>query len=273
MSTFLALRLISEKMPTRRIAIKLSYDGTGYHGWQRQPQLEQTIQGTLEHHLSTLLKESVLVDGASRTDAGVHAEDQLGAFTTSHPIQVNGLIKAINRRLPSQIAVTHAYEVDSAFTPRFVNQGKRYRYRLYYSPTRLPMIDRFSTRIHYPLDLEALCRGLSHIVGEHDFKSFAASNGQHQSSIRHIWHASLTKYKIAENGMLYEIRFEGSGFLKQMVRNLVGTLIEIGRGQWSSDRIPLIIEAKNRIAAGPTAAPRGLCLETMFWHPPKDMTS
>ena len=194
----------------------------------------------------------VVVDGASRTDAGVHAEDQLAAFNTQHPIRINGLIKAINRKLPNQIAVTNAFEVGSNFTPRFVNQGKCYRYRLYYSPTRLPMLDRFATWIHYPLDLEAIAQGLNHLCGVHDFKSFVASNGQHKTSVREIWHTSLHRQQIYSTTEVYELRFEGSGFLKQMVRNLVGTLLEVGRGHWSSDRIPLIIAAKDRTTAGPT---------------------
>ena len=265
MSTSSELHLTFKVPNKRRIALKLSYDGTGYHGWQKQPALEKTIQGTLECELSRLLQEVINVDGASRTDAGVHAEDQLAAFNTVHPIKLNGLIKAMNRRLPSQIAVNHCYEVETDFVPRFVNQGKRYRYRIYYSSSRQPLIDRFATWIHYPLDVEMIAQGLSYLHGEHDFQSFAASNGQHKSSVREIWLTSVRIEKITQDITLYEIRFAGSGFLKQMVRNLVGTLIEIGRGHWQVDCIPDIIKAKSRSAAGPTAPARGLCLEEMFW--------
>ncbi len=265
----LGLPLTFKHRDPRRIALKLSYDGTGYHGWQKQPKLEKTIQGTLERELSAFLKESITVDGASRTDAGVHAEDQLAAFTTTHPVRLAGLIKAMNKKLPEQIAVNQAYEVDLGFVPRFVNEGKRYRYRIYYANSRHPMLDRFATWIHYPLNTEAMMHGLAHLHGEHDFQSFAASNGQHQTSIRALWLTSLTCKKLNSDVIMYEIHFAGSGFLKQMVRNLVGTLLEIGRGHWEADCIPEIISAKARSAAGPTAPARGLCLEEMFWTPPK----
>ena len=130
------------------------------------------------------------------------------------------------------------------------------------------MLDRFATRIHYPLDVDAVAQGLSYLHGEHDFKSFAASNGQHQSSVRELWLTSIHLKKLRSDVILYEIRFAGSGFLKQMVRNLVGTLIEVGRGHWEAERITSVIEAKDRSAAGPTAPARGLCLEEMFWSPP-----
>ena len=109
---------------------------------------------------------------------------------------------------------------------------------------------------------------MSYLHGEHDFKSFAASNGQHQSSVRELWLTSIHVKKLSADVTLYEIRFAGSGFLKQMVRNLVGTLIEVGRRHWEAERILSVIEAKDRSAAGPTAPARGLCLEEMFWSPP-----
>lgn len=260
--------MIFNSYPARRLALKLSYDGTGYHGWQKQPDLNNTIQGELERVLSDFLKEEVNVDGASRTDAGVHAEDQLAAFTTKHPVRLNGLMKAINKRLSSQIAITQVYQVNHDFVPRFVNEGKRYRYRIYHASSRLPMIDRYATWLHFNLDTEALAQGLEYFRGEHDFQSFAASNGQHQTSTRHIWSVSLKRLPILPHGEVYEIHVEGNGFLKQMVRNIVGTLIEIGRGQWSPAIIPEILAAKNRNAAGPTAPAQGLCLEKMFWLPP-----
>ena len=253
--------------PQRRIALRLFYDGTGYHGWQKQPSVEQTIQGELERVLSELLHAHIEVDGASRTDAGVHAEDQLCAFTMAHPIKLEGLIKALNRRLSPQIAALSAHEVGPEFQPRFANHGKRYRYQIYHATTRRPLLDRHSTWIHYPLCRERLIEGLAHLHGVHDFTSFAASNGQHQTADREIWKTSLRCEMLSGGGMLYVLHFSGDGFLKQMIRNMVGTLIEVGRKHWESDRIPSIFEARSRSAAGPTAPARGLCLEEMFWSP------
>ncbi len=263
--------MIFSSYPQRRVALKLSYDGTGYHGWQKQPKIERTIQGELERHLSSLLKASIEIDGASRTDAGVHAEDQLCAFNLQHPILISGLIKAINRRLSPQIAVTHAYDVPLDFQPRFINRGKRYRYRIYCAETRYPLIDRYATWIRSPLNREGLVEGLKWLHGVHDFTSFAASNGQHKTADREIWYTSLHCLPLPSGGVMYELRFAGDGFLKQMIRNLVGTLIEIGRGHWESHRVPAILEARDRSAAGPTAPARGLCLEEMFWTPPSEL--
>lgn len=249
--------------PSRRICLRVSYDGTRYHGWQQQPGLPLTIQGVLGETLSELLNEEVSVDGASRTDAGVHAQDQLVAFTTTHPMRLEGFVKGLNRRLPPDIAVRAPVEVPTGFMPRFENHGKRYCYRVFTSRTPDPIRGRFATRIHYGLDPERISRGLDLLLGTHDFKSFAATNGQHRHSVRTLERLSL---KVCPEELI-ELRFEGPSFLKQMVRNLVGTLLEVGRGHWEVERIRLALEARDRRAAGPTAPPQGLTLERMFWRP------
>ena len=263
----MGLRLTS-KREIRRISLRVSYDGTDYHGWQKQPLIDATVQGTIERTLSHLLGTQHSVDGASRTDAGVHAEDQLLAFSTAHPIRLDGLVRALNKKLPASIGVRSPQEVPLDFQPRFANFGKRYRYQLYTSPTKRPLIDRYATWLHYPLDLELVQEGMMALIGERDFASFAASNGQHKTTIRNLWGAALQQSALTEGGELIALEFSGSAFMKQMVRNLVGTLIELGRGQWSIERFHEAIEARSRSAAGPTAPARGLCLMEMYWPKP-----
>ena len=265
-SSFLGSLLIS-KYPTRRIAFRVSYDGTDFHGWQRQRYQENTIQGVIERTLINLLQEEIRVDGASRTDSGVHAEDQLIAMTLQHPIRLDGLTRALNKRLPDSIAVREPHLVPLDFQPRFANHGKRYRYQIYTGSTRYPLIDRYAARVHHHLDLDSIVAGLDLLRGEKDFASFAATSGQHQTTIREIFYTSVHRQKLPQGGLFFTIRFGGTGFMKQMVRNLVGTLIEVGRGQWPVARITQILEACDRRVAGPTAVACGLCLEEIFWHP------
>ena len=246
----------------------MSYDGTDFHGWQRQPTHAQTIQGVIERALSDLMGDEVLVDGASRTDAGVHAEDQLMAFTFKHPIKPEGLVRALNRRLPPAIATRDPHLVPLDFKPRFANEGKRYRYRIYVSPQRRPLLDRYATWSYHQLELERIVAGLDLLRGERDFKSFAAVDGQHQSTVRDLFYTSARVAQVERDVEVFELRFGGTGFMKYMVRNLVGTLIEVGRGHWPVEKISEALAARDRRAAGPTAPPRGLCLEEMFWTPP-----
>lgn len=263
--------MVHSHRPWRRIAFRVSYDGTGYHGWQKQPRVDPTIQGELERVLSTFLGAYTPVDGASRTDAGVHAEDQLIAFNTQHPISKEGLMKALNRKLPHAISVRDPVDVNEDFMPRFANHGKRYRYHMYTSSARLPLLDRSATWLHYSLDLEQMAEGMTYLIGERDFASFAATNGQHTTTIRHIWMMSLHRSSLPQGGDLISFEVAGGGFMKQMVRNLVGTLIELGRGHWDVSRVIEALEARDRSAAGPTAPARGLCLAEMYWPMPPEV--
>lgn len=244
----------------RRVVFRVEYDGTGYHGWQAQPTGIPTIQGTLEAAFSDLLRHPVVVNGASRTDAGVHARDQVAALTLTHPITVEGLVKATNRRLPAGVAIRDAIEVEPDYNPRFENGGKRYCYRIYLGRQRRPLIDRRAVRVHYDLDLERMQRAARHLVGEHDFTSFAASDGSHKTAVRQLWRVELKR----EPGEIYALWYEGSAFLKYMIRNLSGTLIDVARGQIDPDAIPEILAGRSRSLAGNTAPPRGLTLERVF---------
>lgn len=249
----------------RRFAFRVEYDGTGYAGWQSQAGLA-TIEGELEIAFEKLLGESVKVDGASRTDAGVHARGQLAAASFEHPFEPFGLVKALNNRLPDQIAIRDAVEVPLDFVPRFSTAGKTYCYRFYTSRTSRPLIDRFAWRLLWPLDLERLALCAEQLVGTRDFQSFAAKDGTHKTSVR-----TLTKIALREDHQpgLYALTFEGTGFLKQMIRNLTGTMVEIARGHGSPNDIPAILAARDRCAAGPTAPARGLTLECV--HPKPEL--
>lgn len=259
----------------RRLCVRVSYDGTDFHGWLSQPNIPNTVQEVLSAALSDLLGEPIWVEGASRTDTGVHALDQLTAFTTRHPMRPDGLIKGLNRRLPPTISARAAVEVPLDFVPRFATGGKVYRYSLFTSRTPDPLRARFATQVRYSIDPERVAAGLERLVGVHDFTSFAASNGQHTSAVRALWRASIQADRALSPlypparplapAEAWVIRFEGQGFLKQMVRNMVGTLLEVGRGQWPVEKVSEALVAKDRCAAGPTAPPQGLTLERTLW--------
>ena len=255
-----------EEHSERRALLRVAYDGSGYYGWQRQRGLP-TIQGCLEEAASAFFGLPTPVAGASRTDAGVHAADQLVALSFRHPIHCEGLVKVLNRSLPQAISVRSAVEVPLDFTPRFASRGKRYRYQLYRAPQRDPLLERYAWRIPWSLDWERLMEGAESLIGTHDFESFAARDGQHQSSVRRLWSVELNREALRgpHSAERWSLSFTGDAFLKQMIRNLVGTLVEVGRGRWEAAQIALILEARDRSAAGPTAPAHGLTLEQSFW--------
>lgn len=234
----------------RRIRIHLAYDGAGFHGWQTQPNLP-TIQGALEEILSGMEGAPVPVAGSGRTDAGVHALDQVAAFSLTIPIPVANLQRAINRLLPRTIRVLAVEEVHADFHPRFDAKAKTYEYRIFRgevcSPFEWPYVHHFP----YPLNLDRMLRLARALEGEHDFTVFAARDdrdAEGRSKVRRVFSSVLTD----EPGRLvYRIR--GSGFLKHMVRNIVGTLIEAGKGNLADcDSLP--------VQCGPTAPAKGLFL-------------
>jgi len=251
---------VNPGVPARRLAFRVEYDGTAYHGWQSQPDGHRTIQGTLADALQAFFGEPISVDGASRTDAGVHALDQLAAATIEHPIRPEGFVKAVNKRLPDDIAIGNAREVPLDYAPRFVNAGKIYRYQIYTGQTRRPLLDRYAWRVPWTLDEEAMMAAAQHLLGTHDFTSFAASDGSHRTAERTL---TTVTFHQGAYGVL-QIRVEGTAFLKHMVRNLVGTLMEVGRGLRSHSDLPAILAGRSRSLAGVTAPARGLVLEKML---------
>jgi tRNA pseudouridine38-40 synthase len=234
----------------RRIKIKLAYDGGGLHGWQVQPGLA-TIQGSLEEILSAMEGQPVHVAGSGRTDAGVHALEQVAAFTIANPIPVSNLRRAVNRLLPPAIRVLSAEEVHSDFHPRFDAKAKTYEYRMLRDEVCSPFEWPYVHHYPYPLDEGRMMRLAAVFNGEHDFTAFAASDdrdAEGKSKVRTVFSSVLERHGPR---LIYGIR--GSGFLKHMVRNVVGTLIEAGKGN-VSDLSVLPAES------GQTAPAKGLFL-------------
>ncbi|HUU90624.1 MAG TPA: tRNA pseudouridine(38-40) synthase TruA [Phycisphaerae bacterium] len=238
----------------RCIRMTVRYDGTAYHGWQEQPGLA-TVQGTLAELLATILGERTAVEGASRTDAGVHARGQVAAFRTEHRIEVPRLQAALNSRLPADIAVVEMAEAPLSFRPSRDAAGKHYRYRIYRGPIKPVFEERFVWHWHRPLEVEPMQTGAGLLVGRHDFRSFETGGSGREDTVREIF-----RFDVTEDGHQLLLDVEGDGFLYRMVRNLVGTLTEVGRGHRPPEWVAEVLAARDRAAAGPCAPAKGLCL-------------
>ena len=241
-------------MPVRTIKLIVQYDGSRYHGWQVQPG-KRTIQGELIEAVSSLVGTRTHVHGASRTDAGVSALGQVALFQVDSPIPTENFPKAINGRLPREIVVTAAEEAPPKFDLMGGAKNKLYRYTIFIGRYR-PVL-RLNRCWHIPrqLDVVAMNRAAQWLVGTKDFKSFAAAKDKRDQTVRTIFRCEVA----AEDKWIY-IDVEGDGFLYNMVRNIVGTLVDIGVGRWEPEKMAEILEAKDRNAAGRLAPPQGLCL-------------
>ena len=238
----------------KRIKMTVAYDGTGYCGWQLQPNgvtIEEILNGTL----SELLKEPVCVIGASRTDSGVHALGNVAVFDTESRIPGEKLCYAVNQKLPEDIRVLESEEVPLDWHPRKQNSVKTYEYKIL--NRRFPdPLQRFYTHFMYmPLDEQKMKEAAEYIVGEHDFASFCSAGSQVESTVRTVYSLSVNK-----RDDVISIRITGNGFLYNMVRIIVGTLIKVGLGVYPPEHVKEIIEAKDRYVAGPKAPACGLTL-------------
>lgn len=241
-------------MATRNIKLTISYDGINYSGWQNQPG-KHTIQGRLQQALGELTGTFIKINGASRTDAGVSALGQVANFFIDSPIPTENFVKAINHRLPKDIVITEAVEVDKDFNASGSAKSKLYRYTIFTGRKRNVLKTRNCWHRPADLDTAAMAEAAKMLLGKKDFKSFAAAADKRESSVRTIFHCDIT----CNNNWIY-IDTEGDGFLYNMVRNIVGTLVEVGRGKWKPEKIIEILDAKDRTAAGPIAPAQGLCL-------------
>ena len=233
----------------------IAYDGTDFHGWQVQPD-RATIQGRLKSVLAEIEGGPVDVQGAGRTDAGVHALGQVASFALRNPIPGANLRKAMNRLLPGAIRITGIEEASGDFHARHSAKAKLYEYRLWREDVCPPFLARYVCHYPYPLDEEAMIEAAAGFEGTRDFLSLAAAGGPEQgSSVRTIFCSILSR---EEQQLVYRVR--GSGFLYHMVRNIVGTLLEVGRGRYPPSEVAKILAARARSAAGPTAPARGLFL-------------
>ncbi|HAX74197.1 MAG TPA: tRNA pseudouridine(38-40) synthase TruA [Firmicutes bacterium] len=236
----------------RRIRCIVTYDGTQFSGYQRQIN-QRTVQGELEKCLKIVTKQEVTIHGSGRTDAGVHALGQVFHFDSPLNMPSGAYRKALNGLLPDDISIVESVEVDGGFHSRLCAELKEYHYKLSmnnYDPIKRNYVYQYGRR----LDLEKMEKAMRYLIGTHDFSSFCA-NMEDRDKVRTIFEAEI----INDNGEL-TFRFVGSGFLRYMIRILVGTLLEVGEGKKQPEQIPVIIEAKNRRLAGRTASPEGLYL-------------
>ena len=242
--------------PSRNIKLVVAYDGAAYHGWQRQQPHLPTIQQCLEEAAAEVLRERVAVNGAGRTDAGVHASGQVANFrTTNLAVPLGGLRRAMNARLPRDISVRSAVEAEEGFHASRSAVGKTYRYRVYVAPQRPAELSRQIYHYWRTLDIETMREAGRRLLGTHDFLGFATSAEQRQSTARTVY-----RCEVAQTGPELRVSVQGDGFLYNMVRNIVGTLIEIGRGHWPPNRVDEVLATRDRRLAGPTAPPEGLTL-------------
>ena len=254
---------MNDSPATRNIRLVIAYDGARYHGWQRQEDGIDTIQQRVEEAASRVVRRPVTVFGAGRTDAGVHADGQVANFYTQNlSIPLEGLRRAMNSRLPPDIAVRSGTEVPMSFHASRSAVGKTYRYRIHVSPQR-PV--HLSGQVHHfwkSLDAERMRAGAVRILGKHDFRGFATSAEVRQGTVR-----TVRRCEVFQRGPEVIVSVEGDGFLYNMVRNIVGTLIEIGRGRWEPERIDKALASCDRRDAGPTAPPDGLSLVCVHYRP------
>ena len=258
-------------MPTFKIT--LAYDGTNYVGWQRQA-AGTSVQGVIEDALRELDGREVVLHGAGRTDAGVHALGQVASCALDRAIEAGVLLRALNARLPPDIRVVSAAEVASDFHARFRATAKTYRYRIYNAPVMSPLERHYAWHVFGALDVEAMDAAARLIEGRHDFAAFRSSSGTTRTTERTVTRSRVTRTSLSTlsrvedtlevpgvrggDMIIYEVT--GDGFLRHMVRAMTGTLVEIGRGRWPVEEMRAVLDSRDRGRAGPTAPGCGLFL-------------
>jgi tRNA pseudouridine38-40 synthase len=255
----------------QNIKLTIAYDGAGFHGWQMQPEVA-TIQGTLHEAAAKITQEKIFIHGASRTDTGVHALGQVAHFRTHSDLSAAEFQRALNGVLPPTIRILAAEEVGPDFHSRWQSQAKTYRYRIYRGRV-LPPFD-YMRVLHYPgpLDEDAMAAAARAFEGQHDFSSFAASSGSEEDDrdrdMNRVIYSSEIVRDPDRDEIVYVVR--GKSFLRYMVRKIVGTLVEIGRGRLSVEDVARIFEARDRNLSGPTMPPEGLYLVALEYPDPAD---
>lgn len=251
-------------MSVKRVKLVVAYDGTNYCGWQVQPN-GITIEGVLNRELSRLLKEEIVVIGASRTDSGVHSYGNVAVFDTNARMPAEKISYALNQRLPEDIVVQNSCEVPSDWHPRHCNSRKTYEYRILNREFPMPQRRLDTWFVYRELNIPAMREAAKQLEGTHDFKSFCSVNTAVEDTTRRIYSCELE-----QQGELLTIRVIGSGFLYNMVRIIAGTLFDVGIGKITPKDIPVILEAKDRRAAGPTAPAHGLTMIGLEYEIPPE---
>jgi tRNA pseudouridine38-40 synthase len=245
----------------RYFKLTIAYDGTDFHGWQIQTN-KPTVQGEIVNVLRRITQENVQLHAAGRTDAGVHALGQVGSFRTQSALSAGEFQRALNALLPPTIRIVAAEEVGPDFNARWSARGKIYRYRIYRGRVVPPMVWRYVLPYPFPLDEDAMRDAAARFVGMHDFASFAASTGSEEddkerSTEREIFSTELVRSPDVEE-LVFTVR--GRSFLRYMVRKMVGTLLDVGRGKLQPSDIDLLFALRDRSKSGPTVPPQGLCM-------------
>lgn len=246
---------------SRNVRIVLAYDGTPYLGWQQQPQ-GPTLQSVLQDCLKVITGERIVVKGSGRTDAGVHALGQVANFHTFSTMKPQDFLRALNSLLPPSVAVLDADDVDGTFDAQFSCVNKVYRYRVFNNRNRSPFEVRRSWHVATKLDIESMSCAIRMVCGTKDFSSFRAAGCVARSPVR-----TVTAGRITHDGGILAFELEADGFLRHMVRNIVGTIVDVGRRRFSTDDFGEIVAARNRTRAGIAAPPHGLYLVRVDYPP------
>ncbi|GFN36899.1 tRNA pseudouridine(38-40) synthase TruA [Tepidimicrobium xylanilyticum] len=241
------------------IKLTIQYEGTNYCGWQKQKN-GNSIQKEIERAIKEVTGENVNLIGSGRTDKGVHAIGQVANFLTNTSIPPDRIKFALNNILPEDIRIIESEEVNINFHSRYDAIGKRYKYVIYSSQIGNPLYRNFAYHVPFAFDIEEMKKAMKFFIGTHDFSAFMASNSGAKSTIR-----TIDKFFLEKKDDLMVFTIEGNGFLYNMVRIIIGTLVDVGRKRFKSDEIPHIIKSKNRRFAGHTAPPEGLYLVKVFY--------
>ncbi len=250
-------------MPTIRLVLR--YDGTHFSGWQRQRGV-RTVQETVEEAAGALVGEEVVVRAAGRTDAGVHALGQVAMVRVHRTIPDRGWRLGLTARLPPDVSVRDARTVDDAFDPRRASAGKRYRYLLHLCPVRDPLLHNRAWHLHGRVDLDLLRREAADLLGTHDFRAFRAADCERETTVRTLFRVEVLDGYRGEPGLV-ALEVEGTAFLKNMVRILVGTLVDVARGRLPPGTVRARLDDLDRTRGGITAPPQGLYLDEVWLHP------
>jgi tRNA pseudouridine38-40 synthase len=255
----------------RNIKLTIAYDGSAFHGWQFQPGLP-TIQAALNDAASEITQEKIVVHGASRTDAGVHALGQVAHFKTNSFLEAREFQRALNALLPAAIRIVAAEEVGPDFHARWLSQAKTYRYRIFRGSVLSPFDHHRALHVPWVLDEAAMTAAARQFEGVHDFTSFSASSdaeeGDGNREMQRVLYSSELIREPGPDEIVYVVR--GKSFLRYMVRKIVGTLLEVGKGRLSAAQIPELIETRDRSRSGPTVPPDGLYLVSIEYPDPTD---
>jgi tRNA pseudouridine38-40 synthase len=243
----------------RTIRLLVEYDGTDFAGWQRQDG-QRTIQGCLEDAFREMTGQAVLVRGAGRTDAGVHAEGQVASVDLVSHIPCKGFLRGLNTLVPSSIAVLEVADMPAGWNARHDARGKIYRYCVWNHPVRSPSRARFSWHVYDALDTQAMRQAAAVLIGEHDFRAFRSADCDRKNTVRIV-----RRFEVRRDAALIAFEIEGTAFLRNMVRILVGTLVAVGKGKMTVEQVKAVLASGDRTQAGVTAPPCGLTLVRVIY--------